>query len=54
MTATGLSTKRATVEEGLQLLVGARKQAKALAKLKGWGWEGDLDEMGQGRSPRRP
>lgn len=54
MTATGLSTKRATVEEGLQLLVGVRKQAKALAKLKGWGWEGDLDEMGQGRSPRRP
>ncbi len=53
MTATGLSTKRATVEEGLRLLVRVRKQAKALAKLKGLGWEGDLDEMRQGRPPRR-
>jgi Arc/MetJ family transcription regulator len=53
MTATGLSTKRATVEEGLRLLVRVRKQAKALAELKGLGWEGDLDEMRLGRSPRR-
>jgi Arc/MetJ family transcription regulator len=53
MTAAGLSTKRATVEEGLRLLVRVRKQAKALADLKGLGWEGDLDEMRQGRPPRR-
>lgn len=53
MAAAGLSTKRATVEEGLRLLVRVRKQAKALAALKGLGWEGDLDEMRQGRSPRR-
>jgi Arc/MetJ family transcription regulator len=53
MTATGLPTKRATVEEGLRLLVRVRKQAKALAELKGLGWEGDLDEMRQGRPPRR-
>ncbi len=53
MKATGLSTKRATVEEGLRLLVRVRKQAKALAELKGLGWEGDLDEMRQGRPPRR-
>lgn len=53
MAAAGLSTKRATVEEGLRLLVRLRKQAKALAALKGLGWEGDLDEMRQGRSPRR-
>jgi Arc/MetJ family transcription regulator len=53
MTAAGLSTKRATVEEGLRLLVRVRKQAKALAKLKGLGWEGDLDEIRQGRPPRR-
>lgn len=52
MAATGLSTKRATVEEGLRLLVRIRKQVKALAELKGLGWEGDLDEMRQGRSPR--
>jgi len=53
MTAAGLSTKRATVEEGLRLLVRVHKQAKALAVLKGLGWEGDLDEMRQGRAPRR-
>ncbi len=53
MTATGLSTKRATVEEALRLLVRVRKQAKALADLKGLGWEGNLDEMRQGRLPRR-
>ena len=49
MTAAGLSTKRATVEEGLRLLVRVREQVKALAELKGLGWEGDLDEMRQGR-----
>ncbi len=53
MAAAGLSTKRATVEEGLRLLVRVRKQAKALTALKGLGWEGDLDEMRHGRSPRR-
>ena len=53
MAAAGLSTKRATVEEGLRLLVRVRKQAKALAALKGLDWEGDLNEMRQGRSPRR-
>jgi len=49
MTASGLATKRATVEEGLRLLVRVRRQAKALAGLRGLGWEGDLDEMRQGR-----
>ena len=49
MIATGQSTKRATVEEGLRLLVRLRKQAEALADLKGLGWEGDLDEMRRGR-----
>jgi Arc/MetJ family transcription regulator len=49
MTAAGLSTKRATVEEGLRLLVRVRKQAEALVELEGLGWEGDLDEMRQGR-----
>ncbi len=45
MAASGLATKRATVEEGLRLLVRLRGQARALADLKGLGWEGDLDEM---------
>jgi Arc/MetJ family transcription regulator len=51
MTATGLRTKRATVEEGLRMLIRMRRQAEALADLKGLGWEGDLDVMRQGRSP---
>ncbi|HTV31962.1 MAG TPA: type II toxin-antitoxin system VapB family antitoxin [Methylocella sp.] len=53
MKVTGLSTKRTTVEEGLRLLVRSRRQAKALADLKGLGWEGDLDKMRQTRPRRR-
>ena len=49
MTATGLSTKRATVEEGLRLLVRMRNQVRALANLEGLGWERDLDKMREGR-----
>ena len=49
MAASGQTTKRATVEEGLRLLVRVRRQAKALASLKGLGWKGDLSEMRQGR-----
>ncbi len=49
MAASGLATKRATVEEGLRLLVRIRRQVKALASLKGLGWDGDLDEMRQSR-----
>ncbi|HEX3672944.1 MAG TPA: type II toxin-antitoxin system VapB family antitoxin [Rhizomicrobium sp.] len=51
MTASGLATKRATVEEGLRLLVRVRRQTKALADLKGLGWEGNLGEMRQARRP---
>jgi Arc/MetJ family transcription regulator len=53
MAAAALPTKRATVEEALRLLVRVRKQAVALADLKGLGWEGDLDKMRQGRQPAR-
>jgi Arc/MetJ family transcription regulator len=49
---TGLPTKRAVVEEGLQLLVRVRKQARALKALRGLGWEGDLDNMRQDRPLR--
>jgi Arc/MetJ family transcription regulator len=49
---TGLPTKRAVVEEGLQLLVRVRKQAQALKALRGLGWEGDLDKMRQDRPSR--
>ncbi len=53
LAVSGLSTKRAAVEEGLRLLLRVREQAKALRELKGLGWEGDLDEMRQGRRARR-
>ena len=50
MKATGLSTRRATAEEGLRLLVRLRRQVQAMTELKGLGWEGDLDEMRQDRT----
>jgi len=49
MAASGLTTKKATVEEGLRMLVRVRRQIKALASIKGLGWEGDLGDMRQGR-----
>lgn len=49
MKATGLTTKRATVEEALRRVVRAARQQKALKELHGIGWEGDLDAMREGR-----
>jgi Arc/MetJ family transcription regulator len=49
MAATGLPTKRATVEEGLRVLVQLRGQIEAFKSLDGLGWEGDLDELREGR-----
>jgi Arc/MetJ family transcription regulator len=45
MAATGLATKRATVEEALRQLVLDHRRRKALEDSAGIGWEGDLDEM---------
>jgi Arc/MetJ family transcription regulator len=45
MKASGFSTKKATVEEGLRLLVRLKKQERIKeyrGKLK---WEGNLDKM---------
>lgn len=43
--ATGLSTKKEAVEEGLKLLVRRNKQ-QDIRKLRGkLTWEGNLDEM---------
>jgi len=43
--ATGLSTKKETVELGLKLLIKQNKQ-QAIRTLRGkLKWEGDLDEM---------
>lgn len=49
-----LANQRATVEEGLRRLVRVHEQAQAVAYLKGLGWEGDLDDMRQGRMSRSP
>jgi Arc/MetJ family transcription regulator len=53
MKAAGLPTKRATVEEGLRLLVRIKEQIKALDNLKGLGWTGNLDAMRKGRRTGR-
>lgn len=45
----GFKTKRATVEEGLRLLVETRAQGR-IRKLRGkLRWEGSLDEMRRDR-----
>ncbi len=45
MRATGLHTKRAVVEAGLQLLIQVRTQT-GIRRLRGRiKWEGDLNEM---------
>lgn len=49
MAATGLSTKKATVEEALRRLVREHHQRSAITDLYGLGWEGDLDAMRRDR-----
>ncbi len=49
MMATGLPTKRATVEEALRSLVQMHRQKTAIKNMSGLGWEGDLDAMRQAR-----
>lgn len=53
MAATGLSTKRATVEEALRQLVEDHRRREALRNSAGIGWEGDLEEMRLDNPPRR-
>lgn len=47
--ATGLLTKRATVEAGLRLLVRLEEQKEILSLAGQVRWEGDLDASRQGR-----
>ncbi len=55
MGATGLATKKATVEEALRRLVRRHRRQQALADMAGLGWEGDLAAMREGRqSDPRP
>ena len=50
MTALGLKTKKATVEEALRRAVQEESRRRAVRELGGIGWEGDLDEMREGRN----
>jgi len=48
----GAATKRAAVEEGLRLLIQTRRQS-GIRRLRGKvRWEGDLDAMRTGRTPK--
>ena len=49
MEAAGTTTKKATVEEALRQLVENHRGRQAIANLAGLGWDGDLDQMRQGR-----
>lgn len=52
MKSSGRSTKRATVEAGLRLLVKMKKQG-AIRRLRGKvQWDGDLDQSRLGRDSR--
>ncbi len=53
MAATGLSTKKATVEEALRQVVASRRRRQALQSSAGIGWEGDLDAMRRDEPARR-
>jgi Arc/MetJ family transcription regulator len=49
MAATGMTTKKAAVEEALRRLVRHHHRRNAVADMAGLGWEGDLDAMREGR-----
>ena len=49
MSATGLTTKKAAVEEALRHLVRRYQRRTALSDMAGLGWEGDLAAMREGR-----
>lgn len=48
MRATGLKTKKATIEEALRQLVKTDRRKQAIKELAGIGWEGDLDAIREG------
>lgn len=45
MTALGSSTKRAAIDQVLQDFVLRIRRRRAIEKMRGMGWEGDLDQM---------
>jgi Arc/MetJ family transcription regulator len=52
---TGLPTKRAAIERGLELLVEKHSKLLAISGTAGIGWSGDLDDVRQrDQGPREP
>jgi Arc/MetJ family transcription regulator len=49
MSASGLDTKKATVEEGLRRMVQSHRRLNAMNDMAGLGWEGDLAVSREGR-----
>lgn len=49
--ATGAPTKKSAVEAAMKLAVQLHRQGVAIRKLRGLGWEGNLDEMRESRIP---
>lgn len=45
MSASGLKTKKAVIDEALHRLVRQQPQKRAITDMTGLGWEGDLDTM---------
>jgi Arc/MetJ family transcription regulator len=50
---TGLTTKKAVVEEALKRLIRLGAQGRSIEAMWGLGWEGDLEEM-RTNPDRRP
>ena len=50
MEATGQTTKKATVEEALRRVLRLHQQKLAADAMAGFGWDGDLDAMREGRA----
>ena len=51
MRASGATTKKSAVEAAMRLTVQLHKQAEAIQKLWGIGWDGNLDEMRENEHP---
>ncbi|WJH39457.1 type II toxin-antitoxin system VapB family antitoxin [Aliirhizobium terrae] len=54
MALSGLSTKKAVVNEALKELAAHYGRLQAWENLRGIGWEGDLDEMRRDIDPDEP
>ena len=49
MKVTGQKTKKATIEEALRRVTRNARLKRAIENMRGIGWEGNLDEMREGR-----